>query len=500
MRPPLVRTDARVALPRRRRGMPAVGVGRRSRPRATRGQNERHGVARASRRSSSRQTVPENQIQTVESPSKAAPAAAARANVGAMYNDDAGPTTTGRSTTTASRRTSSTRSHHHVPPAGPWTSRRRARHLLLARRAARRRRVLAPSDARRLLHHVRSGGSTRCASSRSSRCGRPRLGAFGIARGPQRRVPPQQVLNVAVSDTMACVSYTFGSPGDGSPLCAVQASMQQLFETASVCWTTVIAGARSKHLSPSSLGARGMTLRPPALSLSLSSLSQARSTSPSSTAATRPRSDFASTYTRGPPPRPPCSRSDSRPARSMTAPPAAGAGSTTVRWSSLLPGDARARARDNPPSPSRARVALSRALTRARAFFRARGRRQRARRQLRWLLFYGPLWLAISFNTAVYLLTVRADPPPAPRAAAPRGCEAEALARAPPPPPSPTLRALRGARRCGRSTGSPRSRATRRRSGCGASSTACGTLPARSHPSRSAWRSGPAALGSRGGR
>ena len=51
------------------------------------------------------------------------------------------------------------------------------------------------------------------------------------------------MLNVAVSDTMACVSYTFGSPGDGSALCAVQASMQQLFETASVCWTTVIAGA-----------------------------------------------------------------------------------------------------------------------------------------------------------------------------------------------------------------------------------------------------------------
>merc|ERR550514_2103793 len=59
---------------------------------------------------------------------------------------------------------------------------------------------------------------------------------------PLRKFAFEQVLNVAVSDSMACISYMMGSPRDGSALCSLQAAMQQLFETASVCWTTVIAG------------------------------------------------------------------------------------------------------------------------------------------------------------------------------------------------------------------------------------------------------------------
>ena len=108
--------------------------------------------------------------------------------------------------------------------------------------------------------------------------------------------------------------------------------------------------------------------------------------------------------------------------------------------SSLLPGDARARARaTTPPSPlARAEtLALTRALTRARASLARAVAGNALGVALRWLLFYGPLWLAISFNTAVYLLTVRADPPPALARLAPRGCEAEALARAPSSPPLP---------------------------------------------------------------
>ena len=112
-----------------------------------------------------------------------------------------------------------------------------------------------------------------------------------------------------------------------------------------------------------------------------------------------------------------------------------------MRWV-LPPSRRRARARaraTTPPSPlARAEtLALTRALTRARASLARAVAGNALGVALRWLLFYGPLWLAISFNTAVYLLTVRADPPPALARLAPRGCEAEALARAPSSPPLP---------------------------------------------------------------
>ena len=51
----------------------------------------------------------------------------------------------------------------------------------------------------------------------------------------------EQVLNLAVADLLACVTYVLGSPRDGSALCTFQAMLQQFAETASVAWTTVIA-------------------------------------------------------------------------------------------------------------------------------------------------------------------------------------------------------------------------------------------------------------------
>ena len=370
-----------------------------------------------------------NQIQTVAISVEGAQAAAARANVGAMYNDDGGPDDDGTLHDDGICRTSSTRSR---PPCASrrGTSRGRPRHAaralsLLAGARAAQAGARALLDARRLLHHVLVLAVPHAAQVRvRAGAAAARLGASGIARGAQRRVPPRQVLNVAVSDTMACVSYTFGSPGDRSALCAVQASMQQLFETASVCWTTVIAGARSKHLSPSSLGARGMTLRRPALSLSLSSSGALYLAIIHGRDATAPIS-----LLRGACRRTAGSVRDCDRRGSMYG--TAGRWCwTTPRWVLLLPGDG---APANLLRPRAAETPLH--------ALRALAAGQRAGVALRWLLFYGPLWLAISFSTAVYLLTVRADllPP----AAAPRD-EAGALARALLPPPH--LRALRSAR------------------------------------------------------
>ncbi len=56
-----------------------------------------------------------------------------------------------------------------------------------------------------------------------------------------RKFSLKLVLMLAVSDIGSCLSYFLGNPSEGSALCYSQALMMSFFELASILWTTVIA-------------------------------------------------------------------------------------------------------------------------------------------------------------------------------------------------------------------------------------------------------------------